>query len=66
MICLGVKIWLLSSGGCTNIVMLKRFYVLHILFQFTGLQEDWVTADMPALADVMSKVLRKRVKNDQV
>ncbi|XP_065910007.1 RRP15-like protein [Dysidea avara] len=30
-----------------------------------GLHEDWVTADMPALADVMSKVLQKRVINDQ-
>ena len=28
--------------------------------------DEWTTPNMPALADVMSKVLRKRIKNDQV
>ena len=28
--------------------------------------DNWATPDMPALADVMSKLLRKRIKDDQV
>lgn len=40
---------------------------MRSIFNFLDHSDDnWVTPNMPAMADVMSKVLRKRIKDDQV
>ena len=46
----------------------NSFLHMIVIIQLSLDHDDgnWATPNMPALADVMSKLLRKRIKDDQV